>query len=122
MGNMLEDGAAWLGEQLQAHAGRTVNIRQGKQTVSGIVATLAMKEYKIAGVDGFETEVTSCDWTFVRADLDTAGLVFRTGAVIEETVAGVLKKYEAMELGDRPAAEDLDTSGILITLHTKQVR
>jgi len=118
----MQNAAAWLGGQLQTAAGRTVSIRQGTKTVTGIVAPVAMVEYQVALTeDSFPVAVQYYDWTFVRADLDTAGIELRDGAIVTETLNGVAREYFAAPVGkDKPCVEDLDTSGILLTLHTKR--
>lgn len=120
MPNILQTGATWLGEQLQAHAGRTVSVKQGaKRAVEGLTATVASHDYEVVDANGFLTTVPAYDWTFVAADL--GDLNIRTGDVITETLAGVEVKYEAMPIGKKPSVENLDSSGILLTVHTKKV-
>lgn len=121
MPNLMQNAATWLGGQLQTAAGRTVSIRQGAKYVTGIVATVAMLEYQVIDAEQFMTVVQSYDWTFVKADLDAAGIELREGALLTESLNGEAREYESMSIGKRPAVEDLDTSGILLTLHTKRV-
>lgn len=122
MTNLLQDSAAWLGGQLQTAAGRTVDIRQGRQVVTGFVATLAMHDYTVADAEGFPTVVNSCDWTFVAADLIAAGITLRSGTILRETLSGEVREYEAMLIGTKECVEDLDSSGLLLTLHTKRIK
>ena len=124
MANILQDGAAWLGGKLTAHAGHSVSLEQGSATLTGLTASVAMHDYEVIDSSGMLTAVLSYDWTFVAADLVAAGgsgFELRKGAVVIETVSGVTRRYEAMPLGSKPAAERLDPSGILLTLHTKKV-
>jgi hypothetical protein len=67
--------------------------------------------------------VLSYDWTIVAADLVANGapLILRPGAIVTETLNGVLEKYEAMTLGTEPCFQRADSSGILMTLHTKKI-
>jgi len=120
MTNLLQSGAAWLGGQLQTHAGRTVSIRQGVKTVASIVASVAKLEYMVESEEGFPLAVQFYDWTFVAADLVAAGIELREGAIVTETLSGVAREYFAAPVGKRPCVEDLDTSGILLTLHTNR--
>jgi hypothetical protein len=121
MPNLMQNAASWLGGQLQTAAGRTVSIRQGAQFVSGITAWMEGKEYQVADAEGFLTSVQACNWTFVRADLDAAGITLREGAIITETLNGVAREYSAMPIGNLPCVEeDFDTSGILLMIHTKR--
>lgn len=116
MANLLQTGAAWLGDQLKAHAGGAVSIEQGTTTLTGITATLAMHEHEVIDEGGFLMRVLSHDWTFTAADLGS--LQLRTGAVVTNAAG---EKFEALPMGNRPCVERLDGSGILLTLHTKKV-
>lgn len=121
MPNMLQHGATWLGKQLQAHAGRVVTLEQGGTTIEDLNASVVSHEHEVFDQEGFLVKVLSFDWTIVAEDLD--GLELRVGAVITETIGAVTSKYEAMPLGrDKPCVERKDSSGILLTLHTKQVQ
>lgn len=119
--NNLQRIAALVGETGKAQAGRTVSIKLKSLLVEGIIATVEQKEYEVISVEQFVTSVVSYDWTFVKADLDAAGIVLRSGAILTETLSGTERKYEAMELGSKEAVEDLDTSGVLVLLHTKRI-
>lgn len=119
MANMLQNGAAWFGRQLKAHTGRAVRLVQGDVSLDDLNATLAQVDYDVAEDSGFMTRVQSHDWTLVAADLD--GLALRSGALIIETINGVESRYEAMPLGKRKCVESFDTSGVLLTLHTRKV-
>ena len=123
MTNLLQDGATWLGGQLKDSAGRSVSIVQGSLRVSGLTASVYQHEYPVLNREGFLTQVRAYDWTFTAADIVSGSSVvaLRKGAVITETLNGVEHKYEAMEVGDMPAVEDKDTSGILLTVHTRRI-
>jgi hypothetical protein len=120
MANMLQRGAAWLGSQLQAHAGRCISLTQGTTTIEGLVVSVAKHEHDAIDREGFITKVSTFDWTIVAADIN--GMELRPGAVITETLCGVTKRYEAMAIGsNKPCVEPKDSSGILLVLHTTQV-
>lgn len=125
MPNMLQTGAAWLGQKLQASAGRSVTLQQGTTVIEGLTATLAAHDYDVMDADGFSTRVRSFDWIFVAADLVVDGVPFcfhaNGGAVVKETVGSVETRYESMKVGTRPAAEDKDSSGVLVMVHTNKV-
>lgn len=116
MPNLLQTSAAWLGQQLQSHAGQVVTLRQGAMELSEISATLSQHQHEILDASGFLTKVTLFDWTFVAADL--AGLKLRSGALVIDESGN---EYEAMPLDKIPAVERGDSSGILLILHTKLV-
>ena len=120
--NFLQNGASWLGLQLQAHAGRTVRLEVGRDAVAEITATLVQANYEVDDQRGFRTEAQSYDWTFTASDIGFHGITLRKGAIVVEVDGdGVEHKYEAMPFGQRHAVEPLDSSGILLTLHTKKV-
>ncbi|MCE9555909.1 MAG: hypothetical protein K8T91_21380 [Planctomycetes bacterium] len=117
--NVLESGAAWLGEQLKPAAGRTIDIHQGSRILSDVVATPVEETYEVVDELGQRTSVVMMDWTIVASDL--GDVMLRKGAEIHETLGGVRKVYEVLPVGDREAVENLDTAGILLTVHTKQI-
>lgn len=120
MANMLQRGAAWLGSQLQTHAGLTVSLSQGATTIEGLTASRVHHEHDAIDNEGFITKVATWDWTIVAADLN--GLEVRKGATITEVCSGVTRRYQVLPVGrDKPCVEPKDSSGILLTLHTKQV-
>lgn len=116
MPNMLQTSASWLGAQLQTHTGRPVVLNQAS-TELPLVATMALQEYDVVDEGGFPTKFRSSDWTIKAADL--AGLVIRDGAEITDVESGEV--YAALPIDKRPCCERLDSSGILLTVHTKQV-
>jgi hypothetical protein len=122
--NMLQSGAVWLGQQLKAHAGRTVKIEQGAQVINNVLCSAGTFEHEITDEDGFSTKFLAFDWTFTAADLVANGapITLRKGAIVTEVLNGVEAKYEALPLGTKPALELLDSSGILLVLHTKQIK
>lgn len=121
MPNVLQLGAAWLGERMQALAGRMVTVRQGGVSTESITAWHELVGYDVVDQDGFSTSVESFDWRFVAADLPT-GFVFRDGALIVEEIAGGLTNvFEVMPIGTKKCSEKADSSGVLLTVHSKQV-
>lgn len=125
MTNMLQDGATWLGGQLRDSAGRTVTVQQGSTILSvdpsgnALAGIMSGHEHEILDDNGFQIKVLSYDWTFLATDLGS--LELREGAIIRETLSGTVYEYEAMQFGHMPAVERLDSSGLLVLVHTKQV-
>lgn len=118
MPNLMQRGASWLGARMKTAAGRSVVIRQGgKAPVTGITATISLNDYEVVDEHEIKTVVHAHDWTFVVADLGT--FQFRSGDEIEDV--DTEEKYEAMPIDKRPCAERLDSSGILLVVHTKRV-
>lgn len=119
MSNLMQRGAAKLGTVLQASAGRTVSIIQGGVTLTGITGMVAEKEYEVLDNSGFLAKVISFDWSLVASEVDDIN--FRPGTRIVETINGKTFTYEGMSVGKRPVEEWLDTSGVLLTIHTKRI-
>lgn len=124
MPNLLQTGAAWLGQKLQASAGRSVTLEQGTTTVTGLTGVMTEFEYEVIDEGDFTTKLLSCDWVFVAADLSEFGTPpkLRSGAVVTEILNDCETKYEAMEIPGKQAVENKDSSGVLVTLHTKRVK
>ena len=120
MPNFMQTGAAWLGTQLSTHAARSIIVYQGQKLLAAIDAWCSRQDYTIVDSEGFATTVTSYDWQFVASDLPS-GFVFRDGAILKETLGTAVRKYEATPLGSQPCCEDLDDSGVILTVHTKRV-
>ena len=124
MNNLLQEGAAWLGQQLQTSAGiEGVYVREASQT-DPIIGVPAELEYEVIDDEtGLPTKVVSYDWTFVAADLVMGGppITPRKGDRWKPDIGGLEETYEVLPIGKRPASERLDTSGVLILVHTKRV-
>jgi hypothetical protein len=63
------------------------------------------------------------DWTFTASEMLINGVLVtpQQGDRIHETLNGVTVVYEGMPVGTRKPCEFLDTSGILLTVHSKKV-
>lgn len=120
MPSVMQNAADWLGDQLKTLAGRTVVFVQGPTESAELTGWCAQQDYDVMDEEGFATQVRAYDWQFKREDIP-AGFTLRAGTVVKETVGSTVSQYEAMPIGTRPAVENHDTSGQLVTLHTKQV-
>jgi hypothetical protein len=117
MVNLMQRGAAWLGDRLKDSAGSVVSVKQADVVVvAEITATRSSVPYEVADDSGFLQEVLMHDWAVVAADLGDVTLRDGTRIVDSEGV-----EYEVLPVGKRPAVEPLDTSGILLRVHTKKV-
>lgn len=119
MPNLMQRGAAWLGEKLNTVAGREIEYSQNGETAIEITAPMAMQAYEVRKGDGSFDSVVFCDWTITATDLGDLEPV--SGDLITETVGGQTITYEVMPIDKRPCAEWLDTSGILLTVHSKRI-
>lgn len=122
MTNILQDGAAWLGGQLNDHAGLSVVYQRGASSVS-ITATATMHEYEVVDDDGFGIVMLSRDYIVHAADMILSGaeIAPRAGDRITETIQGVVCVFEVMALGQKHEYEPLDTDGLMWLIHTKKV-
>lgn len=117
MPNLMQNGATWLGERLKDVAGVTVRIElAGAVLVAEITATPSAVMYEVPNDEGFLQEVKVHDWEMTAADL--GGATLRDGARI---IDGDGVEYEILPVGKRPSVELLDTSGILLLVHSKKV-
>lgn len=123
MTTLLQRGATWLGERLQTSAGRTVKLTRGSVNTTDFVGAVSRVAYDEIGDDGLTTSVMYDDWTIVADEILLAdrSIVPRDGDVISETLNGATVRYEVLPLQSRPAVEWLDSSGLLLTVHTKRI-
>lgn len=118
----MQRGASWLSDRLQAAAGRTITYRRNQLTVS-ITGVSVLNEYEAVDDDGFRTTLQIHDWLFAPEDivLRSETITPRPGDRITETLSGVTVVYEVTPIGDAPCVEWVDTSGIMIRVHTKRI-
>lgn len=124
MSNLLQDGATWLAGQLQDHAGRDVVLRRQGQAPTELTGTVVMQQYDVVDEEtGIVLTVLSYDWVFTASEYRVAGVQVPPLPYdrLEETLAGSSIAFEVMGLGRKPCWEWLDTSGIMLLVHSKKV-
>lgn len=123
MPNLMQRGAAWLGESQKLASGRTVRVHRDDIETADITAWQDRKTYDADGDDGLETSFTLDVWTFTKSDLVLAGEAFlpRPGDTIVEELDGETVTYEVMPTPNHPGTGWFDTSGILVLVHAKRV-
>lgn len=123
MTTLMQRGATWLGARLKTAAGRSFVLTRGAASTAAFTAAVASCEYEEMGDDGLQTSVRYDDLTIVAADVVVSGSQVepRDGDVLAETLNGVVIQYEVLPLQKRPAVEWLDSSGILLLVHTKRI-
>ena len=123
MPNLMQSGASWLAGKLQSSAGVSVVYHRGATQSGTITATPSQHEYDVIGTDDMLTSVLSYDWTFTAADIAISGSAIqpRPGDRIVASVNGVSQTYEVSPMKPKPCFERLDTSGILLFVHSKLV-
>jgi len=121
--NLMQDGATWLGEQLQAAAGRSVTYRRGNRSAT-LTAVPSQHEYDVLDEDGFATKRQSYDFVVTAADLVLGSDTIepRPGDRIDDTINGEERHFELMPLGDRPCCEWHDVTGIQLIVHCKRIK
>ena len=123
MTNLLQDAAVWLGDRLKESAGRQVTYARGAGEGEPITGTVVQHQHEVVENDGSITLILAYDWTFTASDLVVAGSPIkpRSGDRIKETLNGEAIEFEVLPIGKMPCSEWLDTSGILLLVHTKKV-
>lgn len=121
---LIQNGLTWFGARLKIADGRTVTYARGTSTVN-LTAVPTMHKYQVFTTEGFETQVTSCDYQITAADLVISGSVIvpRAGDQITESIGGVNQTFEVMNLGEEGTPYDYEAGhdGKLLTVHTKRV-
>ena len=123
MTNLLDTGVAWLSEQLQTHASRTINYVRGASTITAIAATRGRTEYESTDDEGnVTTSHTDLDWLVDAAllVLDGSAIEPRSGDRIVEVVGAVTHIYEVLPLAGLQCFS-LDATGTMYRIHTKHI-
>jgi len=106
---------------MKSAAGRTVEVRQGENSYSGLTAWHQLVNYEVVDNEGYGTSVQSWEWRFLVADL-TSGFAFREGDLIVEINGDETEtQYQVLPVGGRPCVENADSSGLQLTVRTKRV-
>lgn len=124
MSNLMEDGAAWLGQRLAESAGVPGVYQRGADESAELIASVAMHDYEVIDPQtGVPEQITAYDWTFTAADLVVSAqtILPRAGDRWVATVAGQAASYEVLPIGKKPCYERLDAHGVLLLVRTKKV-
>jgi hypothetical protein len=124
MPNLMQRGAAVHARLAKVAAGRTVTYRRGTNVSTPIIGWQDKHDYTELDNEGIATTVEIDDWTFTATDLIVGGepIEPRRGDLIEETLNGVALEYQVLPLQNAPPFKKLDTSGIVLLVHTKLVK
>jgi hypothetical protein len=121
MTDLLEAGQAWLANQLQEHASRSVIYQRGAQSVA-VLATIGRTLLKLDdGYGGVRMEWTDRDFLIPATSLVLTGVAAtpEPGDRITETVGLNTSVFEVMAFGGEPAWRCSDPFGKLLRIHTK---
>jgi hypothetical protein len=122
MTNLFEQGAAWLSDQLQAHASTEVIYQRGGVLLP-VMATIGKTEFEIDDGSGIIKRIQSRDYLIPTADLKIGDVstLPHDGDRIRETVGTSVFVYEVMAPGNEPAYRYSDAFRRLLRIHTKHV-
>lgn len=129
MSDLLSKGAAMIERHRAASMVRTVsytsyvNETEGTGT-SQIPATIEEHDVELVGNDGAVTRARYRDYVFARSDIianaDLSSITPSRGDRIQETVGGVLLRFEVCDLPGRPCFEFEGLDGERVRVHTRQ--
>ena len=122
MTNLLDQGAAWLADQLKTHASTEVVYQRGANQVA-VQATIGKTEFEVDDGAGIIQRVQSRDYLIQAADLQLGGLVTlpQAGDRIRERVGEKTFVYEVLAPGNEPPYRYSDPFRKLLRIHTKHV-
>lgn len=119
MADLLATGAAWLGDQLKAHASRTVTYTRGADSVE-LLASGGEVRRETVDAAGMVAVAETRDWTFNAADLVLDG-----ETVIPARGDRITDGEHEYEVVTGLAGEDhwrySDAARVRIRVHTKRV-
>ncbi len=124
MGDVIQQGMAWLAEKLKAHASRPVVYRRGTDevVVQAIIGRTLLKLDD--GYGGVRMEWTDRDFLIVAEDLILGGqrtLPERGDQIWETLEDGTTLIYEVLAPGSEPEWRWSDPHRKLLRIHTKQI-
>lgn len=97
MANLLQEGSAWLGEQMHAHAASEVTYRRGGQSVS-LLATVGRTPFETDDSEGAKISYELRDYLVQAADLVLGGVQVEPerGDEIDQVIGGATLTYQVM--------------------------
>lgn len=121
MADLLEGGQAWLANQMQKFASRSVVYHRGANNVA-VQATIGRTLLKLDdGYGGVRMEWTDRDFLIPSANLvlNSVAVTPEPGDRITETVGLNTSVFEVMAYGGEPPWRYSDPFGKLLRIHTK---
>ena len=122
MGDLLDTGLAWLGDQLHTHASRPVTYRRGDQQVV-VNATLGRKDFEADSQDGGRLYFRSNDFLIRTTDLVLGGVPVlpERADQIDVDFDGTTATFEVLAQDGIPPWEFSDPFQQILRIHTKKV-
>ncbi len=122
MGDLLDQGSAFLDDQRHRHMSRAVVYRRGAEE-KDVQATIGRTEFEQADDAGLIHRTESRDFLIRTADLDLgAGPTLpRAGDQVRETVGMQVFVYEVNAPGGQPPFRYSDPYRRVLRIHTKHI-
>ena len=122
MSNLMEQGAAWLADQLKAHGSVEVTYQRDAAQVA-VRATIGKTEFEIDDGSGLIQRFQSRDYLIQTADLQLGGQATLpvAGDRVRETVGDQTFVYEVLAPGNEPHFRYSDPFRKVLRIHTKLV-
>ena len=118
MGDLLSDGADWLGDTFASHVSQSITYTRSSSSVT-ISATPGETEMSVVDVSGFTVDFHAVDFTFRASDLD-----FGSGVVEPEegdTIELSGRTYEVLSVPGGRHFRYSDPYRTILRVHTKLI-
>ncbi len=121
MADMLETGADWLADQMEAHAAQPVTYWRGTDSVA-LNATIARTEYDAVDEHNVTVRLVAEDFIIRAADLILSGVAIepKRGDRIKRTIGDDVLVFEVMPVAGEDAWQ-ADEHRKQFRIHTKHV-
>lgn len=122
MGDLLEQGSAFLGDQRHRHLSHLVTYRRGSDEVT-LPATVGKTVFEQADLSGLIQRIESRDFLLRAEDLMLGGQATtpRSGDQVREPQATAVHVYEVMAPGNEPPFRYSDPFRRTLRVHTKHI-
>jgi len=122
VGDLLEQGSAFLEDQRHQHMSRNVNYKRGTDGVD-LLATVGKTMFEQADANGLIQRLEARDFLIRAQDLVLAGQTTlpRAGDQVRETQGTTTHVYEVMAPGGEPPFRYSDPFRRTLRVHTKHI-
>ena len=120
MTNLLKQGVAWLGTQLNEHAASQVTVSRAGESDLTVNATVGETTFRLPNAYGFETRTVSHDFLILAADYKFGGAVVepQAGDSITDADGDI---YAVLSPGDEPDWRYSDVHKTTLRIYTKLI-
>ena len=122
MGDILQQGAAWLDGQRRTHLSRQVTYQRGDESVE-VAATLGSTTYEVTDDLGATVQATATDFIVAAEALVLGGQVVKpeTGDCIRLPAGAKVLVFEVLDLAGAGHYRPADPFRTALRIHAKQV-